>query len=1280
MNSKSNYILILFFCYFSIFLGEDSIYDLRINHIAKPFAINIDENNFSFKTNEEGPFKASIYSGNELIKTKNVTLEESHSFTFDDNLEYNKEYIFQVKSNTSQVELEFETSIELQNNSFIKPKNSTLFSPIFIKEISLQNKDIKKGRLYITGLGLYQAFINNEKVGNSYLTPGFNDYDAYLRYQGYNITLLLKKNETNKIEVHMGDGWYKSRYGIANTLTGKQNEIWGSEYKLCAKIIIEYTDGTKENDISTDETWKVKKSKEISNGIYDGEDIDYTLDEGIEENVIKYTENYTMIPDFGAQIIQKDTLYPELYISPNGTKILDFKQNMVGFVRYKGNLEKNQKLKLTFGEVLQNNEFYNGNYRDARAILSFIGDGIKRIFEPKFTFYGFRYAKVEGLTNININDFEGVVIYTNLEKTIKCETDNIKINKLISNAFWGQRGNFLDVPTDCPQRNERLGWTGDAQVFSNTACYNMDSYIFYKKVIKDLRKDQEMYYNGEFPMWVPSLKKQCDAGGAVWSDSGTIIPWNIYMNYGDKNLLEKNYPMIVEYVETLIQKDINQGNKSLILEGFSYGDWLALDGIDEQSTNGGTNLGYIMSIYYYVSVNIAYKIAKELGKLEDEDKYYEIQKRIKNAILNEFFTHNGRLSVDTQTAYILSLFYNIYINKEPIIEGFKDRLMRDSYKLKTGFTGTPLILLALFDNGLDIDAYRFLFNEKFPGWIYAINLGATTIWERWNSLNEDGSISGTSMNSLNHYSYGSVCEAIYSRIAGLKNINPGWKKVLIQPHLNYRMKKINFEYNSISGKFIINWYFDDTNFYMNITIPNGVEAEIILPNRTKYENVTKGEYKYECQLNSDIYSPFSVDNSPLFEILENEEASKIIQNNFPMIYYMVTGETTEMKYGTLKQFIGQPFVGVTEEKLKEVDILLRNIRIKSEDINIKNIDTTIISTTNENDSKEIIRTNLGYNDFIELIGFGNFDNIYKNENSKGKIYFRGNYDSLKKLKKYLKFKMNVIINSTTTRLRNLEENSKIIEVIGEKDETNINNGRVTYDLIFKDTKDLDILSMNLLNNEFYFLDEHNGESELINGIKIYDDYNPMEKESKKFATFKNFKGNNFKNNHFIFNFTTEENIENNNTISYLRYSNYSNNGENILYISCFFKNISVENIITCYPKNNINTTINNWVLVISNVTSQNNLRRLENPSNTTIYMDPKNETFNFIYYEQQLIEDNKSSSGLSGGAIAAIVIASVVAVATVVAIILYFKKKDKIPQKISEHSIPNYSSSNINNN
>ena len=697
----------------------------------------------------------------------------------------------------------------------------------------------------------------------------------------------------------MGDGWYKGRFGMTKE---HQYNIFGDEYKLCLTIIIEFKDKEILNIIS-DGSWKVKSSKQVKNSIYDGEEVDYTLPETPLEEVIITKEKYNLIPDFGALIVEKEILHPELYISPKGEKILDFKQNMVGFVRFKGFLNRNEVIIMKHGEVLQNKNFYNKNYETAKAILKYKGDGKKRIYEPKFTFFGFRYVLVQGLAKVNPNDFEGIVIYTNLEKTIECKTDNEKINKLIENTFWGQKGNFLDVPTDCPQRDGRLGWTGDSQLFLNAACYNMDSYIFFKKHMKDLRGDQTMYYYGDIPAYSPSLKMQINNGGAVWADAATIIPWNFYMNYGDKNLLNYFYPMMKDYVEILIKRSNEQTNQNLILWGFTYGDWLAQDNDDNLTSLGATDNGFIMSVYYYHSVELISLAAKELVKKSDYDLYTELKNKIYNSILDVFFENDGKLKVekDTQTSYVLCLQYNIYKNKDIIIRDFKERLEKDLYHIKAGFTGAPLILLTLFDNGLDDIAFRILYNEDFPGWLYSINLGATTLWERWNSILDNGTISTSEMNSLNHFAFGSVCEAIYSRIVGIRNVEPGWRKVRIKPHLNYRMKNITFSYESISGKYEIMWKWINDKFKLNVTIPFGCEAEIILSDEISY-NVKDGTYNYEIDINKKLLNPFSID-TPLIDIMKNNEGKKIIKNLLPRIYKLINKKNNNYIVYSIKNLL-----------------------------------------------------------------------------------------------------------------------------------------------------------------------------------------------------------------------------------------------------------------------------------------------------------------------------------------------------------------------------------------
>lgn len=901
-----------------------AIQDIMINHIRKDCVVLPKFNTFSFIADEEGPFTASIKADEKIICSKTVSLDESCAFAFDCDLEYGKKYVFSVESDKSRKEIVFYTS-RILDSTIIKPSEKT-FAPIFYKNAEIEN-DVLRADLAITGLGLYRAFINGKRVGNSYLTPGYNDYDTYLRFQTYDVTDLVKSGE-NLIEVHMGDGWYKGRFGIDKPVENG-DKVFGEEYLLCLKLTLEFKNGTVK-EIETDSSWTWSDSFCTENSIYDGEFRDYSrkLSERkpvLTEDNEKNEKKYNITPDMGTHIKEKDVLKPSLYISPKGEKILDFGQNASGFVRFKSCLGKGQTVTLYHGEILQDECFYNDNLRTAKARCSYVGDGNERTYEPYFTYFGCRYVLVEGLNDVNPDDFEFVVIYSDLYDTLKCNTDNEKINKLMKNTYWGQRSNFLDVPTDCPQRDERLGWTADTQVFVNTACYQMDTYNFYRKYLHDLRYDQTFYYNGDIPMYSPSLKHEAGEGGAVWADAGTIIPWNVYMNYGDKQLLGYGYAIMKDYSEVLLKKEEADGGKGLIRHGFTFGDWLAQDGICDQSLAGGTDNVFIINVYYYNSLKLTAKAAKELGIIGDYEKYNSHAEKVYAAILDEYFAPNGKLALDTQTAYVISLYYGIYRNKERVIQDFKERLRKDFYKMKTGFTGTPLILPALFDNGLDDDAYRILYNEECPGWLYAVNMGATTVWERWNSVLPDGKISGINMNSLNHYSYGSVCEAIYSRICGLENLAPGWKKALIKPHVNYRMKKAQIAFNSPAGLYEVSWLSEKDSFKLSVKIPYGCEADIELPDGTK-DKVLGGEYTFACKLPDKLVHPFDL-STPNIDILSNEKSREIFKEILPFAYGMVTGENEEFKLnngyflGYLAMFKASPeALSRYESELKSLEL------------------------------------------------------------------------------------------------------------------------------------------------------------------------------------------------------------------------------------------------------------------------------------------------------------------------------------------------------------------------
>ena len=802
--------------------------------------------------------------------------------------------------------------------SFITPAKAVACPRIW-RDFSCE--DIRHAQLTISGLGLYRAFLNRKRIGQDYLTPGFNDYDAYLRYQTYDVTDLIKRE--NRLEVWLGNGWYKGRLGF----DGGKSDRWGSRYLLAARL--EWTDAQGESHVlETDETWTAAQSPVSDGGIYDGEIRDDTREPG-EPIPCVYAENaYRTEPQFSPCIRIKDERKGSLIVTPAGEQVIDFGQNMAGIIRFVNRLPKGKQMRILTGEVLQNGNFYRDNLRTAKSEFVYISDGEEKEVEPIFTFFGFRYAKIEGIDRVDPEDFTAVCLSSDLKETLRVETSHEKLNRLMQNSLWGQRSNFLDVPTDCPQRDERLGWTADTQVFVNTACYQMDCKAFYRKYMRDLRADQQLYYHGDIPAYSPSLKGEAIHGGAVWADAGTIIPWNVYMNYGDKELLRENYPMMRDYVEYLIAADGQAGGSHIIFNSFTFGDWLAQDGMGPQSLKGGTDDAFIQGIYYLNSIELTGKAAREIGEKADEVKYAALADEIRLALLDEYVSPGGNLTVDTQTGYVLALDHGIYRDKEKMLRGFRRRIERDFFRITCGFTGAPLMLPVLLDNGMTDIAYRMLLTEEFPGWLYAVNLGATTIWERWNSLEADGKISGTGMNSLNHYAYGSVCEAVYSRVMGLKNAAPGWKKALIAPKIDGRLKHASIAYDSPAGTWKVAWRIADNGAVtLEAEVPQGAEAQVVLPDHpggSHAENVTGGTHGWTWQPTKDHLHPYSID-SRMMDLLDNPDAAAIIREHVPALFYVCQGRDNELRIMPPMQVAS--VMPLDRGAIQTMDQLLRQVKV-----------------------------------------------------------------------------------------------------------------------------------------------------------------------------------------------------------------------------------------------------------------------------------------------------------------------------------------------------------------
>ncbi len=890
------------------------VYDLKINRAERTIGVDGCDLMFSFKAERGNAFRLSLsdYLGNRIAEYA-LTRSDALGFRPNARLEPGCRYTAIVENECGdRAELSFETAVPLHGKTITA--DAAIKSPVFYKDFVLP-AGVQNVRLAIAGLGLYRVFVNGKRVGDEYLTPLMNDYDECVRYQTYALDGIVR--EENRIEVYLGNGWFKGRFGIDD----RGDCIYGDRFYLNAMI---YADGGVE--VLTDESWQVCESRIRENGIYDGEHRDDTFRAKETTQAQASERAFRFVPEYTSGVCEYEREAGRLIRSPKGEKILDFAHNAAGFVRFRNRLPYGAKITLRYGEVLQGGCFYRENLRTAKAEYVYVSDGVEKDVEPFFTYYGFRYVSVETEGEIDPADFTAIRISTKMEQTLEFTSSNKKLNTLIENVKRGQRSNFIDVPTDCPQRDERLGWTADTQVFAATASYNAETYSFYKKFMRDMAYDQAVYYDGEFPMYSPSLKGTSGVGGAVWSDAGVIVPWTLYRFYADSELLRKHYDGICKYVRLLEKGDAERGDGHLPSAPFTFGDWLAQDGICSQSMRGGTDDTFIRAIYYYNAAQTAAEAANVLQELRDAQEFGSLAEEIKRAILREYFSPSGRLAIDTQTAYVLALHFGIYPQREKLLQGFRDRLRRDLYRMKSGFTGTPLMIGTMFENGLEEDAYRLLFNEEHPGWMYQINLGATTIWERWNSLLPDGTISGTAMNSLNHYAYGSVAEAIYAHIGGLKGIEPGWKRVRIAPVPDHRVSACRTEYESASGKYCVDWNVDEQNkFTLHIVIPQGCGAEVALPYASEpVQTVSEGEYSWSYTLKKDIRHPYSVDRKVL-DVIANEQARQAFSALLPQAYAMATGENQEFLVMSIRDMGYLPMFGASPEKIAELDAILRKI-------------------------------------------------------------------------------------------------------------------------------------------------------------------------------------------------------------------------------------------------------------------------------------------------------------------------------------------------------------------
>lgn len=787
------------------------------------------------------------------------------------------------------------------------------------------DKPVKSARIYATALGVYELYVNGKKIGDEYLTPYCNDYSTWLQTTAFDVTDALKSGD-NAIKFMLGGGWAISRFGLGSDRPDFKG-LYADHISLLAELHITYEDGT-ETVIGTDETWNATESAVRFSGIYDGEIYDPNTDCSELKPVIVEDIDTARVQDrLSVPLRITERIKPvELITSPKGEKIIDLGQEITGWFEFRCSAPKGTTVKLSYFEIMQQGCFYRENLRSAKAEYTYISDGEERIVRPFHTFYGFKYIMVEGLDEINLDDFTGCCVHSDIPRTGFITTSNPKVNRLALNALWGQRDNFLDVPTDCPQRDERLGWTGDAQAFSGTACFNMDSSAFFQKYMHDTLMEQNKR-NGAVPHVVPACGMGGDGASCAWADVATIVPWNLYMFYGDKELLKNTYPNMKGWVDWIKATDEKNNCGRLWNVGFHFADWLALD-TKNDSVMGGTDPYFVATAYYYYSTSLLVKAAKALGYEEDYAKYSQLLDEIYNAIQNEYFTPNGLMAQTTQTAYVCALFMGFAPeqHREKLAKLLDAELAATGGKLRTGFVGTAYLNRTLSLNGYNKRAYQLLLNEEYPGWLFEVNLGATTVWERWNSLLPDGSISSTGMNSLNHYAYGAVMEWVYRDVAGLNPVEdaPGFKKAYLRPMPDYTLPQVSVKYNSAMGWYESSWEIKKNLFVWDVKVPFGAEAILVFPNGNVdelakahpeleikvcekgnvYAIAPAGDYHFEYCPTKPLHRVISLDLT-VGEAMSIPEVVEIIAEELPMARRFMRGGPDGNSNVTMRSIISR---------------------------------------------------------------------------------------------------------------------------------------------------------------------------------------------------------------------------------------------------------------------------------------------------------------------------------------------------------------------------------------
>ncbi len=723
----------------------------------------------------------------------------------------------------------------------------------FQKRLSL-NKEIRSAKLYATALGIYELELNGEKVGEDYFAPGFTSYKKRLQYQTYDVTAMLEKENT--LTAIVAGGW-----AVGAFVMTRKNRITAPRQAFLAELRIEYADGATEI-VGTDETWKVTREGNVRFAeFYDGETYDATADLHKADWRNASAEKVRIKPSIeaacGAPVRAHEVFRPvSVFRAKSGELVYDFGQNFAGVVRIKVRGRKGQKIIVRHAEILTaDGELNTAFLRSAKCRLTYVCRDGEQEFSPRMTYMGFRYAGVTGVSEEDI-ELEAIALYSDLPQTGSFECSDERLNRLQSNIVWSGKSNFVDIPTDCPQRDERMGWTGDIAVFAPTACCNFDMRRFLDKWLRDVRAEQTR--GGGIPNTVPSQGYGFPAtmpkkAVAFWGDACVFVPWAEYTAYGDKKILEQMYPAMRKYVKACLfwAKLFSVGKNRYIwndLPAMQFGDWVAPD--VPQMSKWQARCKWTGTAALARSSGLLSAIAEILGKPEDAAYYKEISEKVSDAYCKVFTDGEGKLKEEFQTAYVLPLYFGMFPEsvRGKAAENLVALIEKNDYRIGTGFPGTPYLLFALSDAGHADAAYKMLLNTKCPSWLYEVESGATTVWERWDGLDENGVCplgdDGTGgMISFNHYAFGAVGDFFYRRIAGVEPASGGYKTFRIKPVVGGGLDYARASLETPYGRIVSSWKREGERFVLHAEVPVGTACTLTLPSGAEHV-LAAGSYDF----------------------------------------------------------------------------------------------------------------------------------------------------------------------------------------------------------------------------------------------------------------------------------------------------------------------------------------------------------------------------------------------------------------------------------------------------